>query len=202
MTEKKQILIIHGGSTYDNYENYLIALKNKNPKLEWNLSKRDWKDCLQDDLGEDYSVYTPQMPNKTNAQYNEWKIWFEKIATQLDGNFILIGHSLGGTFLTKYFSENVLGKKINKIFLIAAPFNSDGLEKEPLFSFEREGDLSVFSKQSPEIFIYHSKDDFVVPFDHLEKYSKELPTATTRALDGRGHFSQERIPELLEDIKS
>jgi len=202
MINKKQVLVIHGGSTHTSYENYLNTLKNKNPKLEWNLSKRGWKDNLQDRLGHEYLVYTPQMPNKTNAQYDEWKIWFEKIATQLDDDFILIGHSLGGIFVVKYLSENVLSKKIKKLFLISAPFNSEDLGKEGLLSFERKADLKNLSKQVSDIFVYHSKDDPEVPFSHLERYSKDLPGANIRALDTEGHFLGESIPGLVEDIKS
>jgi len=73
MKKKQQILLIHGGETHKNYAEYLEFLKNSTPKLEWILSRKDWKNELQDQLGQDFSVYTPQMPNKQNAQYKEWK---------------------------------------------------------------------------------------------------------------------------------
>jgi uncharacterized protein len=200
MFKKQQILIIHGGSTYSDYNTYINALKNKNPKLEWNVSRKDWKDGLQDKLGDDFIVYVPQMPNKTNAQYEEWKIWFEKIVKQLNENFILIGHSLGGAFISKYLSENNLEKRIKKTFLIAAPFNNEGLEREPLISFEKKVKLEMFIKQAGDVFLYHSEDDFAVPYNHINQYKQELPNAKVRSFNDRGHFIQSEIPELIEDI--
>ena len=201
MEHKQQILLIYGGTTYKNYEEYFSSLKDKTPNLEWILSRRDWKNELQDQLGAGFSVYVPQMPNKQNARYEEWKILFGKIVDLLDENFILIGHSLGGAFLAKYLSENNINKKIKKTFLIAAPFDDKGMVNEPLHSFLRKKDLTNFERQAGEIFIYQSKDDFAVPFNHLKKYQKVLPSANIREFENRNHFLQESIPELIIDIK-
>jgi hypothetical protein len=201
MKNKQQILLIHGGTTYETYEEYLVALKKKTPNLEWLASRREWKNELQDQLGEDFIVYTPTMPNKTNAQYDEWKILFEKIVDLLDDNIILIGHSLGGIFLAKYLSENTIGKKVKKTFLVAAPFDDEGIEHEPLYSFLRTGSLKNLEKQAGEIYIYHSEDDFAVPFGHLAKYQAELPSANIRAMKDKNHFIVEKISQLLADIK-
>lgn len=201
MSKKQQILLIHGGTTFADHDSYIKSLRNKTIKLEWIASRRDWKNELQDQLGRDYVVYTPQMPNKTNAQYSEWKIYFEKILDALDENLVLIGHSLGGIFLVKYFSENAVGKKIKKIFILGAPFNNEGMTKEPLFSFVRQGSLNELKNQCNKLYFYHSKDDFAVPFEHIEKYEKELPKAIFRKFKDRNHFLQEEIPELVQDIK-
>jgi len=77
--KKQQILLIHGGSTYRSYEDYISDLKKKTPNLEWIISRRDWKNELQVHLGVGFVVYQPQMPNKQNAQYEEWKILFDKL---------------------------------------------------------------------------------------------------------------------------
>lgn len=70
------------------------------------LSKAGRKEKLQEQLGSDFLVYQPQFPNKQNAQYPEWKLFFEKTIAQLEDGLILIGHSLGASFLVKYLSEN------------------------------------------------------------------------------------------------
>jgi len=47
-----------------------------------------------------------------------------------------------------------------------------------------------------------SRDDPEIPFEHLERYSRPLPHAIVRALDGRGHeFNQPEFPELANDIR-
>jgi predicted alpha/beta hydrolase family esterase len=71
------------------------------------------------------------MPNKQNAQYEEWKLVFEKIIDKLDENFILIGHSLGAMFIVKYLSENTISKTIEKTLLLGTPFD-DNLKSDPL----------------------------------------------------------------------
>lgn len=198
--EKQQILLIHGGNIHASDEAYREALRAATPILERIQSRRDWKNELQDDLGDNYIVYMPSMPNKQNAKYDEWRIVFEKALTLLDDNCILIGYSLGAIFLVKYLSENSVSKKIKQTHLLGGPFNNDGMEKEPLHSFLREGDLSSFENQAGNMFFYHSEDDFAVPFDHIEKYERALPQAHLRKFKDRNHFFQAHIPELVNDI--
>lgn len=202
MKNQKEIVVIHGGTSYESHEQYFEALKNLSVNLERMKYKKDWKEGLQEKLGDDFIVYIPQMPNKQNAQYQEWKILFEKVLNLLNENIILIGHSLGGIFLAKYLSENEIGKNIKKTFLIAAPFSDEGLVHESLCSFIREGSLSNFERQAGDTYLYHSEDDFVVPFDHVQKYAKELPKSKIRSFNDKGHFKQEKIDELIEDLKS
>ena len=198
---KQQVLLIHGGTTYATSDAYLDALKTKTPNLEWILSRRDWKNELQDDLGNDFAVYVPKMPNAQNAQYDEWKILFEKIVDLLDDDFVLIGHSLGAIFLVKYMSENNIAKRVKKTMLLGAPFDDEGMVNEPLLSFLRKGTLEHFSAQAGEVYIYHSEDDFAVPFGHFLKYQQALPSAHFRAFTDRNHFLQASVPELVADIK-
>jgi predicted alpha/beta hydrolase family esterase len=202
MKKKQQILLIHGGNAHKNHQSYLENLKNSKPRLEWILSQRRWKNELQDQLGEQYAVYIPQMPNKQNAQYHEWKILFEKIVNLLDEDFILIGHSLGGIFLVKYLSENSINKRVKKTHLLGTPFSDEDMINEKLYSFLREGSLKNLEKQAGKLYFYHSEDDFAVPFIHLSKFEKELPSANFRTFKNRNHFLQEEVPELIDDIKN
>jgi hypothetical protein len=202
MSNKQQVLLIHGGTTHENYEAYLNSLKTKTLRLEWILSRRDWKNELQDQLGDSFLVYMPQMPNKQNAQYEEWKILFERIVALLDENFILVGHSLGALFLAKYLSEQSIAKKVKKTMLLGAPFDNEGMDSEPLFSFLRTGSLEQLVRQAGTIYLYHSEDDFAVPFAHLGKYQCALPNAYIRTFKDRNHFLQASVPELVADIKN
>lgn len=200
MVNKQQILLVHGGTTFGSYDQYKQSLKDKTIRLEWIHSRRDWKNELQDQLGENYDVYVPQMPNKTNAQYAEWKLIFEKVLVLLETDIILIGYSLGAIFLVKYLSENEISKKIEKTFLIGTPFDDENMGDESLHSFLRTGPLSNFESRAGKVYFYHSRDDFAVPFVHLSKYKAELPDANFREFEGRNHFLQENIPELINDI--
>jgi len=197
---KKQAILIHGGSTFDSYKDYLTFLRGL--KIDLNRYRRTkWSDSLRDDLGNRFDVLLPKMPNPMNAKYDEWRILFKKIALLLDNNVILIGHSLGAIFLAKYLSENKFPKKILATFLVSPPYDNKGMN-ESLGDFVLPKSLDRLNKQGGKIFIYQSKDDPVVPYSHLGKYKKALPNAIIREFKKRGYFDQLKFPELIKDIKS
>jgi len=197
---KKQVILIHGGSTFDTDEGYLLFLKNL--KIDLNRYRRTkWSDSLRQELDSNkFDVLLPKMPNPMNAKYDEWRILFKKIASLLDNNVILIGHSLGAIFLVKYLSENKFPKNILATLLVSPPHDDEGME-ESLGSFVLPKNLDRLVKQGDKIFIYQSKDDLVVPYSHLGKYKKALPNVVLREFKKRGHFDQPRFPELIKDIE-
>lgn len=195
MTE--QIVIISGGDTFETYEEYLNFLHNYKIDIErYKTDKHDWKPWLRKALGEDYEVILPKMPNVSNAQFEEWKIWFEKLVPFLHDEVILVGHSLGGAFLPKYLSENPFPRKIKAVFLVAAVYDNHK-QKYSLASFTLPKKLNL---QTENIFLYHSKDDPLVPFAALGLFKQVLPKAQTRMFNDRGHFNQEEFPELVQDV--
>lgn len=198
---KKQIVVIHGGTTFDTYGDYVSYLKSKRIKLNDLKKKSDWKNSLEKELGKNYNVLLPRMPNKANARYKEWEIWFKKILPLLGKNVVLVGHSLGGIFLAKYLSKNAVSRKIKATFLVAAPFDAEG-SNESLADFVLPESLKRFSSQGGIIFLIHSKDDPIVPFEQLKKYKKALPCTKEIILDKRGHMNQEKFPELVREIKN
>lgn len=194
----QQIVIIHGGETYDTYEAYIEGLKGMSVSLE-DLSKKGWRSRLQENLDDGFQVLSPRMPNPLNAKYLEWKIWFEKYLPLFDENLILVGHSLGGIFLAKYLSEETVPKTIRATLLVAPPFgNSDAYS---LADFTLGGSLALLEKQGGDIHLFHSEDDPVVPFSDLARYQALLPHAHIHTFPDRGHFSGEAFPEILEIIR-
>lgn len=197
---KKQIILIHGGDTFATYNDYISALRSW-PEFEPFPEKhKKWKDSLTEELGDDFEVLAPAMPSKHNAKYVEWKIWFEKVIPLIKEEVILIGHSLGGIFLAKYLSEENFSKKIVATFLISAPYDEDDSD-ESLADFGLPESLTQLEKQSSKIFVYHSKDDPIVPFIDASKYMKVLPSAMFVEFADRGHFLQGEFPELVAEIK-
>ena len=197
----KQVVVIHGGDVFATYDEYLSSLRNfKIESIDFFKGKRDWKAGLQDELGEKYEVLAPRMPNPTNARYLEWKIWFEKMIPFLNENVILVGNSLGASFIAKYLSEENLPKKILGTFLIAGVYDTD--INKPMIEFVVPKLPTLLEQQSGTVFLYHSKDDPFVNFTELAKFQKVLPHATARIFKDRGHFlGQETFPELIADIK-
>jgi len=198
--DKRQVVVIHGGETFNTYEDYLTWLNAKELDLEKMRGKR-WKSTLQDELGEGYEVLMPSMPNAMNAKYLEWRIWFEKFIPYMEDEVILLGHSLGGIFLTKYLSENVLPRKIRGIFLVAPPFDTRDSDFS-LADFIQPGSADRLWSQCGNVAFYFSSDDEVVPISNMEAYKAMLPFARYSIYGDRGHFNQEKFPELVEDIRS
>lgn len=196
---KQQVVVIHGGDSFATYEEAWNALIDAVLNID-RLRFFDWKSTLREMLGEAYDVIQPRMPNPQNAKYKEWKLWFEKLVPQLDEKVILVGHSLGGSFLAKYLSENVLPKQIVATLLVAPPFDTDSGRR--LIEFDIINDLATLKEQGGAIFLYHSEDDPIVDFSELTKFLTHLPNAHSRTFTDRQHFNQMEFPELLEDIRS
>lgn len=183
-----------GGNSCPLLKRYQIDLS------QYILGRGDWKSRLGEQLGEGYEIVKPEIPCRWNAKYPEWQIWFEKFIPYLNDGVILIGHSLGGTFLAKYLAENKFPKRIKGVFLVAAPF--DDTPDEALVDFSLPKSLKGLENQAEKTFLYHSSDDPVVPFSHLAKYAIGINNAMIKEFTDRGHFNQEEFPELLEDIKN
>lgn len=197
---KKQIFIIHGGETFNSYQQYWQYLKNYKIELEKNPQKK-WKDTLGEKLGQEYEIIFPMMPSPRNAKYKEWKLWFEKHLPFVRKGVVLLGHSLGGIFLSKYLSEEKMKKKPAAALLVAAPFD-DKDSDYVLGDFRLKKDLSLITRQCPNTIFYFSKDDECVPFVDAEKYQRALPNAKFRIYKNRGHFRLTSFPEIIRDIKA
>lgn len=198
MKSKPQILIIHGGTPFETYDEYITYLKSAKLTLD-KIMKEDWKDFLAEKVPEAQVIF-PQMPNSKNARYFEWKIWFEKIIEFLENDVILIGHSLGGIFLAKYLSENNFPFYIKSLHLVAAPYDTEYV-KASLVDFTLNSRVSTIENKVDKIFLYQSKDDTEVSYHDVEKYKRDMPKAEVIMFENRGHFQEQEFPELIENIK-
>ncbi len=195
----RQVVVIHGGDAFATYEEYFESLKSfvlEDPCVR----TKGWKSLLSEYLGPEYEIIAPRMPNAANAKYAEWKLWFEKHFPFLNDEVALVGHSLGASFLARYLSEETFPKRIAGTFLVAGPFSVD--EGRQLVEFVPPPSLKKLEAQGGKVFLYHSKDDDVVSFGELAKYQTALPSATVRALDGRGHFIGDEFLELVADLRT
>ncbi len=200
---KKQVVFIGGGNSYSSYEAYIEALRQAPLRDVLGKKKARWTDTLREDLGDDYILYMVSMPNTDNAVYEEWKIWFEKYFEYIEDKVVLVGWSLGGMFLAKYLSEGETPFSIDALFLMAAPcgWYDDG-EGNDCGSFQFNPDqLSILEEKIKNIYLLHSKDDFVVPYEHALQYKKVVPEAELITFEDKTHFLVEELPELIDIIK-
>lgn len=198
--DKRQVVVIHGGETFDTYEEYLNMLRS----WEYDPYKpeyRDWKKRLQETLGDDFEVLAPSMPSKYNAKYGEWKLWFDKVIPYMRDGVTLVGHSLGGLFLAKYLSENELPVRVSATHLVAAPFGKTDTVTT-LADFDIPSLLPTFEERGGRIHLYFSTDDPVVPFSEMMRYQAAIPSAHASVFADRAHFNQEEFPEIVSEIQT
>lgn len=182
MLMKKQVLFIHSGGAQGLKQgsNYLISY-------------------LRAMLGDDYQVLSPEMPEPEHPEYLPWKAELSKDLARLQNDAILVGHSLGGSVLLKYLSEEQVSKPIAGLFIVAAPYW--GMDDWQVDEYRLEEDFQNHLPFLDHLFFYHSRNDEVVPFSHLATYAGKLPQATVRETQGQHLFST-GLPELVADIKA
>ena len=201
---KQQVFYIHGGDSYSNHDAFLNDLRVRIPRDLPNVPKRNkWTETFRADLGDEYEVFMPSMPNSQNAKYEEWKIWFERHFDYLEGEVTVVGWSLGGMFFSKYLTEEQFPISIKALVLMAPPFGPIEGEDEDCGDFVFDTDnLHILAEKTKNIVIMHSKDDFVVPYNHALKFKAALPTAELITFEDKNHFLIPEFPELIAKIKS
>jgi predicted alpha/beta hydrolase family esterase len=202
--ERRNIILIGGGDSFSNREDFLEYLKTVDVRdLPQENPRKSWKYWVKEELSDGYYFDIPSMPNTHNARYDEWKIWFERHLDAVEDSVVLIGLSLGAQFLAKYLIENSVKQEIKGLFLLAGPCgyfeDPDGMDCAT-FGF-KASDLGVIQEKVNEITIMHSKDDFVVPYEHALKYKEALPEAELVTFEDKNHFLVEELPELVGRIR-
>ena len=161
-----QLLFIQGGGAgaHDEWDNKLV-------------------ESLKRELGSDYEIRYPQMPNEDDPRYAEWKETLDEELAGLDERAIVVGHSLGGAVLVNALAQQPAVRKVGAIFLIAAPFIGDGgWSSDDLRS---PNDLGARLPQNVPVHIYHGLDDETAPPSHAELYARAVPQARVHRLPRR-----------------
>lgn len=204
--KKQQVFHIHGGESFQRHEDFVVRLQTVD--LWHLLSDREdtpfkkWTSRLADDLGENYEVIMPPMPNKQNAKFAEWSIWFERHFNHLQDGAILMGYSLGAMFLAKYLSQNNLPFRPKAVFLLAGAYRLPSFDDTDCSDFlvAPESVCSAISK-TDRLIIMHSQDDHVVPYEHGVTLSNIMPDAEFVSYTDKNHFLIPEFPQLLKIIR-
>lgn len=181
---KTEVLFIHGAGTGAYKADKLLA------------------NDLKSSLGKEYNVRYPEMPDEDDAPYELWKQEVQKAISEMGDQVVLVGHSIGGSHLAKILAEIENTNSIIGVFLLNAPFwGGKGWLYEGYQELELPEDFSKKFPKEPDVFLYHTRDDEVVPFAHLELYAKLLPQAILRKIDKGGHQLNNDLSGVAKDIK-
>jgi valyl-tRNA synthetase/very-short-patch-repair endonuclease/predicted alpha/beta hydrolase family esterase len=202
---KANVVLIHGGEVWQDKETYRNKIESGELNWLWYKSKHGSKKTYKSDLKDfcqenNISFIDPQMPNKSNADYTKWKMVFEQSRPFITSETILVGHSLGSMFLTKYLNENEINCKA--VFLVSGGLWSESEQNIEDFDTDwgLDSNFSNLKSLGNKVFIVHSKDDKVVEFQRSVELKSKLPDANFVELEGFGHLNIE-CEELLNIIK-
>jgi predicted alpha/beta hydrolase family esterase len=179
---KKNILFIQGGGN-EGYE--------ADAKLAASLRQA---------LGVAYDVHYPQLLSAEDLPDFGWPQQIGKEISRLNGEVVLVGHSLGASMLLKYLSERKIKNKITGIFLISTPYWRG--EEDWVQGLKLQEDFAGRLPKDIPIFLYHCRDDAEVPLVHLALYTQKLPQATVREIASGGHQLNNDLTLVAKDIKS
>ena len=178
----RQVLFVQGGGegVHDQWDNQLV-------------------DSLRRELGPEYEIRYPKMPNEAQPEYAAWKRALERELAALEQGAIVVGHSIGGTILLAVLAERMPRSRLGAVCLIAAPFiGGGGWESAEI---EPQSDLAARLPPDVPIFLYHGRNDATVPFAHVELYARAIPHAHVRRLADRDHQLNNTLSELASDIQ-
>lgn len=145
----------------------------------------------------DHKILFPKIEKPAAPTYAKYKKMYTVAFAKISDPIILVGHSLGASTLLKYLSEEKPSIPITGLFLVSTPFWGNNMKE-----FQLEEDFQLSLPAIPITFLYHSKQDEDVPFEHLHIYSAALKGAIVRELDGKEHVFATGLPALVSDIKS
>ncbi len=166
-------------------------------------SKENWFPWLKRELEKlGHSVLVPDFPSPDKPRLKKWLAKLEEFPGFLDGNSIVVGHSLGVTFLLSVLEK----QKAKAAFFVAGFAQSPGnaFDTEMKTFTEREFDWSSIRKNCGSFHIFHSDNDPYVPLEKAELIAENLGTSVI-VVKGAGHFNAEagytEFGLLLEGIK-
>ena len=179
---RKQVLFVQGGGegVHDTWDNKLV-------------------ESLQRELGAEYHIRYPTMPNEVDPRYAAWKVALEHEFAALEDSALLVGHSIGAAILINALAELEPRRKFGGVFLIAAPFIGEGgwsSDEIPM-----ETDLGVELPRGIPVFLYHGDMDTIVPSSHMDLYAEAIPQAQIRCLPGHDHQINNDLSKVAHDIR-
>ncbi len=178
-----QVLFIQGGGagTHDEWDSKLV-------------------DSLRRELGSEYEVRYPRMPDEADPHYAQWKVALAGALVELRDGAIVVGHSLGGTILINALAELPAKRRLAGIFLLAAPFVGEG--GWPTGELVPAPDLGARLPRNTPVHLYHGSADDIAPHAHVDLYQRAIPGAIVHRLPGRDHQLNGDLAEVAAHIRA
>lgn len=183
MPRKRSLLFVQGGGkgTHDEWDDKLVA-------------------SLRQELGPEYEIHYPRMPNEDEPSYPSWKAALERQLGSLGDGLLVVAHSIGATILLKMLSEQSSPPGLGAIFLVSAPFVGEG--GWSLDDLQLLPDLGARLPKGVPVHFYHGLEDQEASPSHVELYARAVPQAHVHRLPGRDHQLNSDLREVAAAIVS
>lgn len=161
---------------------------------EWDIRLVE---SLRRELGAEYDVRYPRMPDEADPTFAKWRPAIEKELASLAPGAVVVGHSVGGTILMHTLADVADPPPLGAIVLISAPFIGEG--GWPSDEIAARDDLASALPPAP-VFLFHGEADAEVPLAHVELYAHTIPRARVHRLPGRDHQLNDDLAEVARVI--
>ena len=184
----KTAIILHGAPSKEEYYDANCP----------SASNHHWIPWLQKQLlVRDIVAFTPEVPFSFDPQYDVWRREFERYDINTDT--ILVGHSCGGGFITRWLSENK-DRKVGRVVLVAPWLDPTRYRTTEFFNFEIDPDLA---ERTDGFGIFNSNTDKEDVQNSAFQIRDTVKHCYFREFENAGHFCVEdmgtaEFPELLE----
>lgn len=175
----KTAIILHGAPGKEEYFNPHVP----------SASNHHWLPWIQKQLMlQGYVAHTPEVPDSWQPQYPVWKREFERY--EITQRSLLVGHSCGGGFITRWLSENP-DQVVDKVVLVAPWLDPWRYRTTDFFDFTIDPNLAQRAKNGFHIF--NSDNDLEDVQQSAYKIRDEVQNCNFRQFHHYGHFCQENL---------
>lgn len=135
-----------------------------------------------------YEVFVPQFPTPENQTPEHWMKAFEPYKDRLSEETVLIGHSLGGSFLLRLLEQ--IPVVIKAAIFVATPI---GILPTKFYETDKPFIDSPFNWEkirthARQFFVFHSDNDPFVSLENGVQLAHHL-NAPLLQISGAGHFN-------------
>ena len=154
-----------------------------------------------------YNVLMPDFPVREEITVEGYYEVFDKYRDIFNSNLIVVAHSIGNPMFIKYTSKNnySIGKYISLAGFSKDFFNEgkEVLNEKVKLAVLSDKEIQDTKTLISDKYSIYSKDDHIVPYEILEKFSKEINSVPI-SIDKIGHMGKksglETLPEVIDII--
>lgn len=181
-------IIVHGKPGRDEYYDPDVPSSSNHHWLPW-LAKQF--------ILREISASTPEMPHAYAPDYPIWCREFER--HDITPNTILVGHSRGAGFLTRWLSDHPR-VRVGRVALVAPWLDPEGTEAPEFFDFQLDPDLSG---RTDGLLVVNSDDDGPGIQRSVELIRNTVADIHYHEFHQHGHFTTtdlggNQFPALIE----